>query len=663
MSKVDNPFLSNIFPPDFSAMTPRAAGEAVTEALAEARANVKRIEDLEEGELTYENTIRALDNASNALDDAWTMANHLESVNSSPEMRELVNARDAEVTDFHSSIPLNEKLWKNVKAYADRREKLDHPQSRLLEETVLGFVQNGANLPAEDKRRLMEVDAKLSALTRKFAENALDAQNAYELHVSDKGDLKGLPGAALGLAAKKAGEKGLDGWLITLDAPIFMPLMSHCENEALRKKVWTAYSELCDGGEFDNGAAMREIVGLRAKKAEILGHKNFADYVLEDRMAKNGATAVKFVEGLREKFLPAFEREIDEIQKFAGVEKLDPWNSAFVAENMRKKFYDFDGELLRPYFPLDRALEGAFGLARTLFGLKIEKSDAQSWHESVMRFDVFDEGGARIAQFHADLFPRKGKRAGAWMNLLKDSAGGAPKLGLVAANFNEPTKDAPALLSHDELATLFHEFGHLIHFMLMDAPERGLRDVAWDFVELPSQIMENWCDRLDFLDTFAAHWKTGEKIPRELFAKFDAAKKFRGASGAMRQLAFSKIDLELHTRPEEFAGADIEKKAREILRPYSQEYTQTPHTILHHFTHIFADPVGYAAGYYSYKWAEALDADAFTRFEREGIMNPKTGRDFADKILRPGKTVPEAQAFKNFMGRDPDPEALVRRTI
>ena len=663
MSDFYNPFLSDIFPGDFAAMTPEAADKALDTALNEAKANIAKIETLGESELTYENAIRALDRASLRLDEIWTMLNHLESVVSSKEIRELVNRRDPAITDFHSSIPLNEKLWKNVKAFAAKNETLPSAQQKLLDDTVRDFLQNGADLPTQKKAQLLELDAKLSALTRKFSENSLDAQNAYELHITDKNELTGLPESALKLAEKKASAKKIDGWLITLEAPIFMPLMSHCENEKLREKVWRAYSNLCDADAFDNTETMRGIIKARAEKAAILNCKNFADYVLDDRMAKDGKTALDFVENLHAKFLPHFEKDVAEMQKFAGVEKMSPWNVSFVAEQMRKKSYDFDSEAMRPYFPLDKALQGTFDLAQTLFGLSIKKSQCESWHDSVLFFEVRDESGAHIASFFADLFPRKGKRSGAWMNLLKDATTTAPKLGLIAANFNEPRKDAPALLNHDELLTLFHEFGHLVHFILMNAPEHGLNGVAWDFVELPSQITENWCYELEFLDTFAAHYQTGKKLPSELFKKFDSAKKFRGASDTMRQLSFAKIDLELHTNPDNFLSANIEEKARETIRPYSQEYTETPHTILHHFTHVFGDPVGYAAGYYSYKWAEVLDADAFTRFEKEGILNPQTGRNFADTILKPGKTVDELQAFRNFMNRDPNPDALIKRTI
>lgn len=661
MKQENNPFLSNVFPPNFSGMTAENANIAIGEALELANKNLKSIEELDLEDVNFENTIRALDRADTALSEVWTMANHLDSVLSDPKLRELLAAKDEEISNFFSSIPLNEKLWEKVKQVD--ASKLSGAQLKLFQNTHRDFIQNGANLETQEKEKLRALDAKLASLTRKFSENSIDAQNDFEIHITNINELEGLPEAALNLAQKKAKEKNLEGWLLTLDAPILSPLLSYCKNENLREKLWRAFNRLCNGGKFDNTQLIPQIIEARQSKAKILGKDNFADFILENRMAKNGKTALNFVENLHDKFYASFQKDIAQIQDFAGVEKLKPWNHNFCVEELRQKFYEFDQEEMRPYFQLEKALQGAFDLAQKLFGLSVEKDEAPTWHESVAFYKISDENKKHIASFYADLFPRKGKRSGAWMNLLKDDIDNKPKLGLIAANFNEAANGKPSLLNHDELETLFHEFGHLIHFILMDAPEYGLRDVAWDFVELPSQIMENWCKNLEFLDSFAAHWQSGEKLPRALFEKFDKAKKFRGASLAMRQLSFAKIDLELHINTSDFLNAKIEEKAQEILKPYSQEYTETPITILPHFTHIFDDSVGYAAGYYSYKWAEALDADAFTRFEKEGIFNPQTGRDFADKILKVGETVDEAQAFKNFMGREADPEALVKRTL
>ncbi len=643
-------------------MTPEAADEAITVALNEARQNIEKIENLEDKDANFDSVIRALDNCSTLLDEVWNISNHIESVCSTPQMREVLNNKDAEVSEFSSSICINEKLWQKILLVKNSGVNFEGEEKVLLDETVKDFVENGANLNASDKETLKNLDAKLSSLTRKFSENSLDALNAFELLVADKAELDGMPESALALAQKKAEAKNQTGYLLTLDAPIFAPLMSHCKNENLRKELWCAYSNLCIDGKFDNTQIMREIIETRQEKAALLGNKNFADYVLNSRMARNGKTALEFIETLHDKIEATFKKDISEIETYAGKRPIEPWNGAFYAENLRKEKYDFSSEAFRPYLTLDNALQGAFSLAKSLYNLDIKKSDAPVWHKSVIFFDVF-ENKKHIASFYADLFPRKGKRSGAWMNLFKDEKPNAPKLGLIAANFNEATTDKPSLLNHDELSTLFHEFGHLIHFILMNCKEKGLRDVAWDFVELPSQIMENWCNKKEVLDTFASHYQDGSPLPQDLFDKFDKAQKFRAATACMRQLSFAKIDLDLHTKPAEFLNGSVEENAQIALKDYTQKYTQTPHTILNHFTHIFGDPVGYAAGYYSYKWAEALDADAFTRFEKEGLFNPQTGSDFADKILKVGSSIPPEKAFENFMGRPLNPDALIKRTI
>lgn len=658
-----NPYLTKEFPPRFKDMTPEAADEAITFALNLARENIAKIESIEIADVNFKNTILALDEASDLLDEVWNIANHLDSVSSTPELRAVLAKREPEVSDFESSICINDKLWQRVKACHEKNEDLTESQKVLLKDTYKSFLQNGANLSDSDKQKLKQLDAKLASLTRKFSENALDAQNAWELYIEDESELRALPESAKNIARKNAQKKGLDGFLLTLDAPIFSPLLSFCENENLRKKMWLDYSNLCDGGKFDNNEIIREILKVRNDKALLLGNANFADYVIEDRMAKSGKNALNFVESLRGKIAPYFESDVREIESFAEKSPIDPWNSAYLSEKLRKQKYDFNSEDFRPYIVLERAMQGMFELVNKLYGLSVKKSQAESWDDSVMFFDVFDESGKKLASFYADLFPRKGKRQGAWMNLLKEDSDENPKLGIIAANFNEPSADTPSLLNHDELSTLFHEFGHLVHFILMNCPEKGLRYVAWDFVELPSQIMENWCNKKEVLDTFCAHYKSGEKLPDSLFKKFERAQKFRAATACMRQLSFAKIDLEMHANTPKFLGANIEELAQETLKDYKQKFSQTPHTILPHFTHIFGDPVGYAAGYYSYKWAEALDADAFSRFEKEGLFNRKTGMDFADKILRVGASVDPEKAFENFMGRAPDFDALVRLRI
>ena len=657
---MENPFLSASFPPDFRAATPETAENAIIFALDNAKKNIAKIESLSEAEANFNSVVRALDNADKLLSQVWTLANHLESVVSSAEMRGILAKYESPVSEFYSSICTNEILWQKILVVKNSGESLNRDESKLLADTVFSFEQNGANLPPSGKERLKALDLRLAGLTRKFSENALDAQNAFELNILDESELDGLPDSAKSLARSLAAQKGKSGFLLTLDAPVLMPVLAYCKNENLRKTLWLEHSNLCFGGGFDNTELIRDILKTRLEKAELLGKKNFADFVLADRMAKNGKTALEFIESLHSKILKYFKRDIAEIEAFAKKSPIEPWNSAYYAELMRRENYDFSGEEFRPYITLEGAFKGAFLVADRLYGLRFEKAEAESWHKDVEFFNVFDKSGRRIASFYADFFPRKGKRAGAWMNLLID---GETKLGVIAGNFNAPSGGVPPLLNFDELSTLFHEFGHLIHFILMDSPERGLRNVAWDFVELPSQIMENWCAKKEILDTFARHYKSGEKLPDSIFEKFEKSKKFRGASFFMRQLSFAKIDLDLHINTKKYLGCNIEAEAKKTLESYSQKYSAPTRTILPHFTHVCGDPVGYAAGYYSYKWAEALDADAFTRFESGGILNPSIGAEFADKILKVGKSVPPEEAFKSFMGRDPDPDALIRRQI
>lgn len=656
----DNPFFNNSANPDFSKADASSAKTALVESLNLAKANISKIENLKDEEISFDSVIRALDVSTEKLSQVWTIANHIESVVSTQEMRELIATFEPEISEFYSSICINEKLWDKIQKFSQKNENLDQEAQKLFDDTKNSFIRNGANLNSKDKQKLTQLDATLASLTRKFSENALDAQNEFELLITAESELEGLPSSAKNLAIKKAQEKNLNGYLLTLDAPIFIPLLSHCKNENLRKTLWIAHSELCSNGKFSNIENMRKIIETRQAKAELLGKANFADFVLEDRMAHSGANALSFIENLHDKIYKYYQKEISQIEEFAGKSPIEPWNASFYAEQMRKQNYDFSSEEFRPYITLEGALKGAFEVAESLYGLKIKSAEAKSWHDSVLFFEVYDASEKHIANFYADFFPRKGKRQGAWMNLLKD---GDVKLGLIAGNFNEATKDAPALLNHDELSTLFHEFGHLVHFILMNCRERGLRNVAWDFVELPSQIMENWCAKKEVLDRFASHYKTGEKLPDSIFEKFKKSQKFRGASFFMRQLSFAKIDLELHINSSKYLQGDIEENAQKTLAEYSQKYTQTPHTILPHFTHIFGDSVGYAAGYYSYKWAESLDADAFTRFENEGLFNRKTGEDFANSILRVGSSINPEIAFENFMHRKPNPDAMIARAI
>ena len=452
------------------------------------------------------------------------------------------------------------------------------------------------------------------------------------------------------------------------------PVLTYLEDDALRGETWTAAVAVGAQAPHDNTAILSRILALRAEKAALLGRRHFADLVLERRKAKSGARALAFREDLRGRCAGAFARECRELEEAAApgsARRLAPWQLAFEAEKLRRARYDFDAEALRPYLPMARVMAGLFDLVGRVFGLRVEeKANVETWHPEVKFYDVHDARGRHVGAFYADWHPREPKRGGAWMNYL--STGGprpdgtrAPHLGLICGNLTPPADGRPALLTHREVETIFHEFGHLLHHLLGEVEIKSLNgvNVAWDFVELPSQIMENWTWERESLDLFARHFETGAAIPDELFGKMRAARNFRSACGTMRQVALAKMDLLLHVRAAEFgAEPDVEAKARETIADCLIPTAPPAPTIVKRFTHLFSDPVGYAAGYYSYKWAEVLDADAFTRFRREGLFNAEVGAEFVAKILSRGNGTDAAELFREFMGRDPDLRALLARS-
>lgn len=664
----DDPLLGYRFPIRFDRVDAARVEPDIAQLLDDARARLGRLGGNAEPR-TFANTLEALDELTRNLDYAMGLVRHLEGVATTPELRAAHNAVEPRATEFYSSIPLDAKLWRALRAYAATEEAgaLEGVRRRYLTKTLEGFRRHGAELDAADKARLAAVEVELSRAATKFAENVLDATNAFELVVTDEKRLAGLPPPAVEAARQSAEEKGKPGWRFTLQAPSYTAVMTYLDDAGIREEIWRAYVTRASSGAFDNRELIRRILGLRHEKATLVGYGDFAAFVLDDRMAKTAARARGFLEDLRSRTEPHFRRENRELEAFRGG-VLRPWDVAYWAEKQRRALYDFDEEQLRPYFPLERVVEGMFEIARRLFAVRIEEQPAvPAWDPQVRCYAVRDEDGTLLGRFYADWHPRENKRGGAWMDALytgiERSGGLEPHVGVICGNLTPPVGAKPALLTHREVETIFHEFGHLLHQCLSRVPLRSLAgtNVAWDFVELPSQIMENWCWEREALDLFARHYQTGDRVPEEIFQRMKRARTFRGANAQMRQLGFGVVDFELHSGPPPGSAAELVELARRTLERFSPVELPPEHASIASFTHLFADPVGYAAGYYSYKWAEVLDADAFTAFRANGIFDRATGLRFRDLILSRGDGEDPAELYRAFMGRDPNPEALMER--
>jgi oligopeptidase A len=649
---------------------------AIDALLAEAR---EELEALKSSTVirTFENTLVALDNLGLNLNYAMSVVGHLESVATTPELRAAYNEILPKVTDFHSTLTLDADLWRALRSFESSADAqaLTGARKRFLETTMASFRRSGTELPPEKKDILASINSELSTITNTFSQNTLDATNAFEYVTTSIDELKGLPDSALAMGRASAQSKNIDGWRFTLQAPSYIAIMTYCDNQALRERFYRAYNARCAGDSFDNVGNLYRILELRQSKAQLLGYKDFADLVIADRMAKTGDTASSFVETLRSRVESFFEREKTELERFVtstigtSASALQPWDIAYYAEKMRKANYDFDEEELRPYFPLPRVMQGMFDLMGRVFALKVIRAPSlPTWEKDVTPYAIHEAETERLlGYFYADLFPRENKRGGAWMNsfITHIPADGdeMPHVGLIAGNFTPPDGERPSLLTHDEVTTLFHEFGHLIHHICGTAEIRGqsMNGVAWDFIELPSQILENWCWDRASLEMIAGHYQTGAPIPDALFEKMTRARNFRIASHLMRQLGFSRVDFALHREYQQARDGEILGFARNILNSFSTLPLPQDSAMIATFTHLFSSPVGYATGYYSYQWAEVLDADAFSRFEREGLMNRDTGLAFRKTILSPGDSEDPAVLFERFMGRGPDVSALLRR--
>jgi oligopeptidase A len=671
-----NPLLTVQFRIPFDRIRASHVEPAAAELLRDARARLDAISNAP-GERTFANTVAALDELTEPLDYAMGVVRHLESVATYPELRAAFNAVQPDVSAFYSSVPLQAPLWKAIKTFAATEEgaRLAGERRRFLDKTMDTFRRHGADLDPAGKKRLEEIDVELTQITTKFAENVLDSTNAFELLIANEAELAGLPPTAVASARESAARKRQQGWRFTLHAPDYFAVMTYLDSAAIRRQVYEAYCVRAAEGGWDNRPLITRILELRAEKARLLGFADFADLVLEDRMAHSGARAMTFLEDLKAKTERRFREENRELLEFrrslegADAPELAAWDVSYYAEKQRAALYDFDEEALRPYFPVERVVAGLFNLVNRLYGIEVsEEAGVPVWDPQVRYYNIRDERGQFIGGFYADWFPRENKRGGAWMEALITGGPTAgefrPHLGLVCGNLTPPVGGKPALLTHREVETIFHEFGHLLHHLLSRVEIRTLAgtSVAWDFVELPSQIMENWCWEREALDLFARHWETGEPVPEDLFQKMKRARTFRAANAQMRQLGFGFVDLLLHVRYSPERDGDPVAYTRRLLQEFSPAPLPPQHAMIAAFTHLFANPVGYGAGYYSYKWAEVLDADAFTRFRDNGIFSREIGGQFRDRILAKGDSEDPAELYRQFMGREPDPQALLQRS-
>ncbi|TVZ10745.1 peptidyl-dipeptidase Dcp [Cellulophaga sp. RHA_52] len=666
-----NPLLSPFDTAPFSQIENEHFMPAFTQAMADARAEIDAITENKEVP-TFTNTIEALDFAGEQLDRISSVFFNLNSAETNEKIQKIAQEVSPLLSEFGNDITLNEALFKRVKAVYEQKDNLDLTveQQTLLDKRYKGFSRNGANLADDKKARLREIDAELSKLKLKFGENVLAETNKFKMHLTNEEDLDGLPEGEKEAAAQLAKSKDLDGWLITLDYPSYIPFMKYAKNRELRKKLSLAFgSKAFKGDELDNQENVLKIAKLRHERANLLGYATHANFVLEERMAETPEKVHSFLNELLEKAKPAAEREFKQLEDFAkeldGIDQLQKWDGAYYSEKLKQKLFNLDDEILKPYFKLENVIAGVFKVAEKLFGLQFkEVTNVDKYHEDVKTYEVYDAENTFISLFYADFHPRSGKRGGAWMTsykpqYIKDGVNVRPHISNVC-NFTKPTNTKPSLLTFNEVSTLFHEFGHGLHGMLANTtyPSLSGTSVYWDFVELPSQVLENWCYEKEALELFATHYQTGEVIPMELVQKIKESATFQEGMQTLRQLSFGMLDMSWHgVDPTNFTNV---KAQEEKAFTGTDLYPSTAETCMSTaFSHIFQG--GYSSGYYSYKWAEVLDADAFAYFKEEGIFNKDVATKFKDNVLSKGGTENPMVLYKRFRGAEPKVEALLER--
>ena len=673
--KMENPLLTEskapFGAPEFDKIKTEHYLPAFEEGIKEGKAEIDAIV-ANPDEPTFENTIEAMEHAGAKLNKVAGIFYNLMEAHTSDEMQAIAEQVAPMLTEYSMYSSLNAPLFERVKAVYEKRNELglDKDQMILLEDNYKGFVRGGANLSEEDKAVYSKLAEELSLATLQFSKNVLAATNAYTLHLTDSADLAGLPEYAKVMGAETAKEKGLEGWAFTLDYPSYGPFMKYSTVRNLREDMWKAYNSRALGGEFDNSEVVKKIVDLRIKTANILGYETWADYQLEERMAKSRNTVNEFIIQLLEPSMEFAKKDVESVFNYAKKngfdgDKLMPWDFSFWSERYQEAEYSLNAEELKPYFRLENCIDAVFSLANRLYGLEfVELDNVPVYHEDVKVYEVKDADGRHMALFYADFFPRASKRGGAWMTefrgqSIKDGVEYRPFISTVM-NFTKPTADTPSLITHDEFTTFLHEFGHALHGILAEGRYESLTgtNVPRDFVELPSQILENWGFEPEYLNSFAKHYETGEPIPAELIEKIVAAKNYLAGYGQVRQLHFGYLDMNWHslTSVPEMSVIDFEHS---VLAPYETLPAVADTGFSTSFSHIFSG--GYSAGYYSYKWAEVLEADAFSLFKEKGIFNPEVAKSFRDNVLSKGGTEEASELYRNFRGHDPQPQALMEK--
>ncbi|WP_199638673.1 oligopeptidase A [Serratia sp. PAMC26656] len=672
-----NPLLTPFSLPPFSAIRPEDIVPAVQSALADCRAAVERVV-AQPGPFTWDNLCQPLAESDDRLSRIWSPVGHLNSVKNSPELRAAYEQALPLLSEYGTWVGQHEGLYQ---AYRSLKEgeafnQLNAPQRKSVENALRDFELSGIGLSPEKQRRYGEIVARLSELGSTYSNNVLDATMGWSKLITDEAELSGLPESALAQAQAMAQAKEQDGWLLTLDMPSYLPVLTYGDNRALREEMYRAFATRAsdqgpNAGKWDNSEVMAETLALRHELAELLGFASYADKSLATKMAENPEQVLGFLNDLAKRARPQAEKELAQLRAFAkqhyGVDELEAWDITYYGEKQKQHLFSISDEQLRPYFPEQRVVEGLFEVVKRIYGITAkERKDVDTWHPEVRFFDLFDANGELRGSFYLDLYARENKRGGAWMDdcvgSLRKADGSLQKpVAYLTCNFNRPLGDKPALFTHNEVTTLFHEFGHGLHHMLTQidtAGVSGISGVPWDAVELPSQFMENWCWEPEALAFISGHYQSGEPLPKEMLDKLLAAKNYQAALFILRQLEFGLFDFRMHAEYSPSRGAQILPTLAEVKKTVAVVPSPSWGRFPHAFSHIFAG--GYAAGYYSYLWAEVLSADAYSRFEEEGIFNAETGKSFLDNILSRGGSEEPMELFKRFRGREPQLDAMLR---